>query len=173
MEANSPNDLLNLIVTEDLPREIIGRLEDLYPKLAAVVPHAPVPALDLPPLDILMTQVAESSFKVFDNSESYIESHRAKTYASWSGNRDQSVGAAEIYRIFYNKFSKKIYIDLDGTRWNQIRRALREEILFCDILRTLIFVHDCEVAKVEDAVSAGVDEIIEVVTTPVITRILK
>jgi len=161
LEANSDSENSPIIAAlEAIPREILGMIGTIYPKLAEEVPEAPVKALDLPPVEQLIDRVAKTSFKVFDNDASYVESERAKSYPSWSGSKAQPIRNSDVYRVFFNDYSKKIYVDLNGVRWDEVRKNLEEERLYCEILRTLIFVHTCEVEKNEETVSSGASEII-------------
>lgn len=130
LEPNSTNEVL---------QEFLQRLTFLYMKIEADSPHRGEPTLSLPPLDILTARVAESSFKVFTDQTNYVKSHRASVYPSWSSPSIEGMGA-EVYRVFFNAFSKKIYIDLNGPRWNDLRMRLDHERLYCEILKTLIFV---------------------------------
>ncbi len=135
MEAKS-------VPTLQMPGEILDRLSDLYPKLAEGVPGNPVSSLDLPSLEELFASVSGSSFKVFDDPVAYEKNLRAKSYPSWSSSRliDSS---SDIYRIYFNDYSRKIYVDLNGTRLDDLRTRIEDELLYCEILRTLIFVLVC------------------------------
>jgi hypothetical protein len=138
-------------LAEHLPVHLLGRLESLYPKLAPapILPPGTMlaefgaPILDLPSLDVLSARVSECSFKFFSDPEDYLASVRAKEYVSWIAPR------GDIYRIFFNAYSRKIYVDLNEKRWNEVHSQLEDEILFCDILRTLIWVLTCEVELFE------------------------
>lgn len=157
--------------SEFLPTEILGRLENLYPQLSPlptgpvdqVLPDFGAPSIELPTMTNLSDRVAKCSFLVFKDSDAFHRSPRAKEFVSWSSPR------SDYYRIYFNTLSKKVYIDLNGKRWDEARTKLGEEILFCDILRTLIWVLTCEVERFEaqeaelnsdKAVSAGVIEVV-------------
>lgn len=163
-------------LSTQLPMEIIGRLENLYPKLSpadlaatdAVVGPFGAPTLELPTVDALSTRVSQCSFKYFADPKEYSDSVRAKEFVSWLAPR------GDTYRIFFNTVSKKVYVDLNGKRWSEKRSPLEDELLYCDILRTLIFVLTCEVeifeareaeakAEAESGSNAVTSEVIEVV----------
>ncbi len=162
-------------LSTELPMEIIGRLENLYPKLSpadasasldTVVGPFGAPILEMPTVDVLSTRVSQCSFKVFASAEEYAGSVRAKEFVSWIAPR------GDTYRIYFNTVSKKVYVDLNGKRWSEKRSKVEDERLFCDILRTLIFVLTCEVelfeareaeAKADAGANAVTSEVIEVV----------
>jgi aspartyl/asparaginyl beta-hydroxylase (cupin superfamily) len=81
---------------------------------------------------------------------------------SWSPPR------SDVYRVFFDSEAKKVCVELNGKRWDEIHSKLEDEVLFCDILRTLIWVLICEVElfeareseKAADTVTAEVTEII-------------
>lgn len=158
--------------SEFQPQEILGRIDRLYSKLAPVPITPPetwlssfgAPTLEMPTLESLSDRVAQCSFKVFDDATAYHQNPRAKEYVSWSMPR------TDAYRIYFNVYSKKIYVDLNGKRWVEVRSKLEEEKLFCDILRTLIWVLVCEVelfelreAEKRNADAAVTANVIEVV----------
>ncbi len=163
----------NLNNSENLPTEIIGRLASLYSQLSplAAAPAAVEdvfnafgsPTLEMPTVDALGERVAQCSFKIFAEPAEYVQSPRAKEFVSWSAPR------SDVYRIYFNTVSGKVYIDLNGKRWNEVCSKLQEELLYCDILRTLIFVLTCEVEAAEariaeaenaNAVTSEVTEVI-------------
>lgn len=135
------------LTSEFLPKDILGRLESLYPKLSPISSLVdPLDALgfaansmEMPPLETLSTRVSQCSFRVFADPAAFFQSPRAKQFVSWSAPRN------DAYRIYFNTQSGKVYVDLNGKRWDEIRSKLEEEILFCEILRTLIWVLTCEV----------------------------
>lgn len=70
-----------------------------------------------------------------------------------------------IIESYSNDYSKKVYVDLNIERWSEARSAIEEEALYCEILRTLIFVLTCEVERVTggglvDTVTGSATEII-------------
>lgn len=151
-------------LSAELPMEIIGRLENLYPKLSP----SDAPTLEMPTVDVLSARVSQCSFKIFESPEEYLGSVRAKEFVSWIAPR------GDAYRIYFNTVSKKVYVDLNGKRWSETRSKLGDERLYCDILRTLIFVLTCEVelfeareaeakAEAEAGANAVTSEVIEVV----------
>jgi len=154
-------------LAESIPKAILGRLDVLYPKIAPPPPETTesvlrdfgAPTLEMPEKEILGTRFLECSFKGFDDPDAYAKCERAKSYVSWSAPRN------EYYRIYFNDYSKKVYVDLNATRWCEARSAIEEEALYCEILRTLIFVLTCEVERVSgaglaDTVTESVTEII-------------
>jgi hypothetical protein len=57
---------------------------------------------------------------------------------------------------------------MNGKRWAEVRSKLEEEHLYCDILRTLIFVLTCEVElaearKAEEDSKAVTSEVTEII----------
>ncbi len=144
MEANSDQNL-------EIPGEMLSRIIALYPKLTEAVPGTN-PTQELPSPEELMTSVGECSFKIFPDPDSYFRSERAKQYLSWSSSRCPET-ASDLYRIYFNEYSGKIYVDLNGTRFEEARTQLQDEIVYCEILRTLIFVLTCDVARVETVVA--------------------
>jgi hypothetical protein len=143
----------NLNNSETLPGEIIGRLASLYPQLSPGSATSAAegenlnafgsPTLEMPTVDALSERLGQCSFKIFEEPPEYFQNPRAKEFVSWSAPR------SDVYRIYFNTYSGKVYIDLNGKRWNEVCSKLQEELLYCDILRTLIFVLTCEVEMAE------------------------
>jgi hypothetical protein len=122
--------------------EMLNRLSRLYQRIATDVPDPRYPILDLPPIDKISRKIAESSFLVFASSASYGESLRALAYPSWSSLHSTGMGS-EVYRVFFNDYSKKLYVDVNGSRLVEARRLLDEEAFLAEILKTMIFVVTC------------------------------
>ncbi len=155
---------------DGLPGDLLGRLENLYPKLAPSL-TAPLdesligfgaPILEIPTVDALSSCVARCSFKIFSDPAGYYQSPRAKEFVSWSAPR------SDAYRVYFNAHSGKVYVDLNGKRWAEVRSKLEQEHLYCEILRTLIFVLTCEVEiaearKAEENSQAVTSEVTEVI----------
>lgn len=114
-----------------------------------------MPTLDLPPLDILTQKLTASSFKIFTDPNHYVKSYRAAAYPSWSSTSIDGCGS-DVYRIFFNNHSKKIYIDLNAQRWAEARREIETERLYCEILKTLIFVLTCGIREEPNSVTTHV-----------------
>jgi hypothetical protein len=154
-----------------LATEILGLLGDLYPKISPApaepvdpsVPDFGIPQLEVPPIDDLTTRLGQCSFKVFDDTSVFYGSERAKEYVSWSAPRN------DVYRIFFNAYSKKVYVDLNGDQWKEIESQSKKEALYCEILRTLVFVLTCEVelSEARDAEQAAEAEGSNAVTSEV------
>jgi hypothetical protein len=163
-------ELQNPNLSEKLPVAIIGQLETLYPKLAPVANASPedslsafgAPTLEMPTIDILSARVAECAFEGFSEPADFSKNARAKEFVSWSAPRN------DAYRVYFDARGGKVYVDLNEKRWNETRSKLEEEILYCEILRTLIFVLTCEVELAEareaeknaDTVTAEIAEVV-------------
>lgn len=137
---------MNNQTSETLTTEIVGRLEALYPKLSSDEPSIRESSPDVPALTDLTGEVAKCSFKVFSDPVDYLESERAKPRVVYPGPgiraRDR-----ELYRVFFNDFSNKIYVDVNEVKWAEEKKPILAETLYCEILKTLIFVLACDIAK--------------------------
>lgn len=149
-------------LAESLPKVILGRLDRLYPRIIPLVLELSDSiklkigdqAFELPAIDVLGTRLSECSFMHFQDPVKYAESARAKTYLNWSAPRN------DLYRVYFNGFSKKIYVDLNAAFGEVARSAHEAEVLYCEILRSLVYVLTCEVeAGNHDSVTADVVEV--------------
>jgi len=137
-------------ISETLPTELLGRLESLYPKLApaektadAILADFGAPTLEMPAIDALGTRVSKCAFEVFDEPAHFAANARAKPFVTWSAPRN------DAYRVYFDAATNQVHVDLNGKRWNEIRAKLEEETLYCEILRSLIWVLTCEVELAE------------------------
>lgn len=151
-------------IAESLPKVILERLDRLYPKLAPTGDESfdglqvkfGEPAFELPTIEVLGSRLSECSFMHFSDPVAYAESARAKTYLNWSAPK------TNLYRVYFNAFSKKIYVDLNAAFGEVARSAYDAEKLYCEILRTLIYVLTCEVDArgAHETVSGDVTEVV-------------
>jgi hypothetical protein len=167
VDANGPE---SQSISESLPTDLLGRLATLYPKLApveksddAVLADFGAPTLEMPEMDALGTRVSRCAFEVFDEPAQFAANARAKAFVTWSAPRN------DAYRVYFDPQSNQVYVDLNGKRWNEIRAKLEEETLYCEILRSLIWVVTCEVelAEAREAEKAAAEtvtaDVVEVV----------
>lgn len=151
MDANGPEmKSISDPLSEALPAELLSRLESLYPKLAPaqksdhpVLADFGAPTLEMPALDALRARVSRCAFEVFDEPAHFAENARAKPFVTWSAPRN------DAYRVYFDAETNQVYVDLNGKRWSEIRAKLEEETLYCEILRSLIWVVTCEVELAE------------------------
>ncbi len=117
---------------EEIPVTILQRFDEIYRKLSDEENLIALPAREK-----IMRSVNLCSFRMFDEAEDYFESERAKANLQYVSPHF----GERAFRAFFNKFSKKVYVDLNRDVIRTIRiTAETEQQVLCDILRSILSV---------------------------------
>lgn len=117
---------------EEIPVTILSRFDELYHKLEHELNLAAIPAKES-----LIEIVKRCSYKMFDEVEDFVECPRAKEHAQLSSATFGDVA----FRVYYNSYSKRVYVDLNRDRISAIRLTLETETdVLLDIIRSIMIV---------------------------------
>jgi len=117
---------------EAIPVTILTRFDELYHKLENELNLAALPAKES-----LLEIVQRCSYKMFDEVDEFIDCARAKEHAQ--------IGSATFgdvaFRVYFNSYSKRVYVDLNRDRISAIRLTLETEAeVLVDIIRSILIV---------------------------------
>jgi hypothetical protein len=117
---------------EELPVTILSRFDEIYQTLAAEAERIAIPERTLM-LDLLK----RCSFKMFEETDEYLGSERARNFPHYIS----PTFGNHAFRVYYNSFSNKIYIDLNREPMQAIRITLETEAqVLCEIIRSIVLV---------------------------------
>lgn len=116
---------------EEIPITILQRFDEIYQKLSHEEGLVALPAREM-----IMNSVKRCSFRMFDESDEYVGSERAKEHP-----HSVSPTFSHAFRVYFNSYSKKIYVDLNRDSMTAIRITLETEAqILCDIIRSILSV---------------------------------
>lgn len=122
---------------QEIPTHLLARFEALYTRLRDETTQGLIPAREK-----ILEAIAQSSFRVFDSPEEYATNERAAQYVQFISNEHGD----RAYRVYFNEYSKKIYVDLNPgftgiqVDLEMIKEQVRSEVSY-EILKTLILTH--------------------------------
>ena len=116
----------------DIPVTILNRFDEIYKTLTHEEEKIAVPERELM-LDLLN----RVSFKMFEEAEEYVGSERARNFPHYIS----PTFGDHAFRVYYNSFSNKIYVDLNREPIQAIRISRETEVqVLCEIIRSIILV---------------------------------
>lgn len=113
----------------DIPVTILQRFDEIYRLLSTEENR-----ILLPERDAVMSSVNRCSFRMFDEPEEFLEAERAKSHPQLvSPNFDSA------FRVYFNSYSRKVYVDLNRDPMTAIHiTAETETQLLCDLIRSVL-----------------------------------
>lgn len=117
---------------EDFPVTILKRFDEIYQKLVHET-HAVL----IPEREQIVRTVGRTSFKLFEDTTTYLASARANEYPHCVS----SAFGDRTFRVYYNSYSNKVYVDLNRDRISAIRQSVEAETqVFCEVIRSILFI---------------------------------
>ncbi|MBS1961416.1 MAG: hypothetical protein JST04_04315 [Bdellovibrionales bacterium] len=117
---------------EDIPVTILQKFDELYQTLTRTEEMIAVPERALM-LDLLQ----RCSFKMFEETEDYFGSARAREYPQYIS----PTFGDHAFRVYFNSYSNKIYVDLNREPIQAIRITKEtEHQVLCEIIRSIVLV---------------------------------
>jgi hypothetical protein len=117
---------------EDLPITILQRFDEIYKTLSDESERIAIPGREL-----MIELIKRCSFRMFDESDDYISSERAQNYPHYIS----PTFGNHAFRVYFNSFSSKIYIDLNREPIQAIRITRETEAqVLCEIIRSIVLV---------------------------------
>lgn len=120
---------------DKIPTHLLERFDELYTRLTKEMNDELIPSREK-----MLRAVSEVSFKVFESPEHYLSNERAMQYVQFISTEHGD----RAYRVYFNHFSKKVYVDLNTSFTgisrpkSLVREIIRSEISV-EILKSLIF----------------------------------
>ncbi len=116
---------------DEIPVAILRRFDEIYQKLAEEEVRIALPARDR-----IMKSLERCSFRMFDESDEYAECLRAKEHP-----HTVSPTFGHAFRVYFNSYSKKVYVDLNRDSMTAVRIAQETESqILVDIIRSILCV---------------------------------
>jgi hypothetical protein len=128
LEAKAANEILS---------EIRRRLDYFYLKVQLDAETRGSKPRALPPLASVAEKLGQASFRVFSDPGQYVASDRAARARETLPDALSSLGR-DVFRVFFNDHSKKVYIDLNHPRWEETGDRLGLERLYCELLKAFL-----------------------------------
>lgn len=117
---------------EELPVTILQRFDELYQTLTHENERIAIPERELM-LDLLR----RCSFRMFEETDEYLASERARNFPHYIS----PTFGDHAFRVYFNSFSSKIYVDLNREPIQAIRITRETETqVLCEIIRSIILV---------------------------------
>lgn len=114
---------------QDIPVSILQRFDEIYQKLATEMGMVLMPARDE-----VMGCVNRCSFRMFDESEEFMESARAKSHTHLV-----SPTFGRAFRVYFNSYSRKVYVDLNREPMAAVSMSLEtEDLVLSDLIRSIV-----------------------------------
>jgi hypothetical protein len=117
---------------EELPVTILQRFDEIYKTLSHEKELIAIPRREL-----MLELLERCSFKMFEETDEYCASERAQNFPHYIS----PTFGDHAFRVYYNSFSSKIYIDLNRDPMQAIRITRETEArVLCEIIRSIILV---------------------------------
>lgn len=114
---------------DDIAETILQRFDEIYQKLSTEKMMVALPAREA-----LMSSVNRCSYRTFDESDEFLESARAKTHPHLI-----SPTFNHAFRVYFNSYSRKVYVDLNREPMAAIRISLETESqILCDLMLSIL-----------------------------------
>lgn len=118
---------------EEIPIAILRRFDEIYQTLSGEEERLAIPERAL----MLETLNQRCSFKMFEETDDYFMSERARNYPHFIS----PTFGDHAFRVYYNSYSSKIYVDLNREPMQAIRITRETEAqVLCEIIRSIILV---------------------------------
>ncbi len=124
------NPILAITELEDVQQRFVRQVEAIYSRLIGQQPDIAIPQPDR-----IVRLIERCSFRMFEEPEDYENNPRAKEYSR----HISSTFGDYAYRVYFNTFSKRIYVDLNRDRISLICLVAETEVLFlCELIRSIM-----------------------------------
>ena len=119
-------------VKEEILIALLEQFDEIYARIRRETADVLVPEKEL-----LLETIRSCAFRTFYDPQTYRESERAKNApVCISPSRGE-----DAFRVFYNTFSQKIYIDLNLEFILAFREKMESELtLLCEIMQSILFI---------------------------------
>lgn len=117
---------------EELPVTILQRFDELYQTLSKERDRIAIPERTL-----MLELLQRCSFKMFEETDDYFASERARNFPHYIS----PTFGDHAFRVYFNSYSSKIYVDLnrDPIQAIRITRETEAQVL-CEIIRSIVLV---------------------------------
>jgi hypothetical protein len=117
---------------EDIPVTILQRFDEIYQTLTHEEERIAIPERAL-----MLELLSRCSFRMFEEADEYLSSERARNFPHYIS----PTFGNHAFRVYYNSYSSKIYVDLNREPIQAIRiTAETEAQVLCEIIRSIIMV---------------------------------
>ncbi len=117
---------------EELPVTILQRFDELYKTLSDESDRIAIPEREL-----MIELIKRCSFRMFEETDEYLTSERARNFPHYIS----PTFGNHAFRVYFNSYSSKIYIDLNREPMQAIRITLETEAqVLCEIIRSIVLV---------------------------------
>lgn len=116
---------------DEIPVTILSRFDEIYQKLMTEESRV------IPARDAILDSIRRCSFKMFEEPEDYLGNERAKEHEQYIS----TTFGTFAFRVYYNAYSDKVYVDLNRESISAIRISMETETqVLIDILRSILVV---------------------------------